>query len=76
MGNQISRHADPIPQSREGVMPLFTFTEVAPHVFRATKAQAVATWMQDEPSFRLIHVQAGLDDPSTTRRSGPTWSRR
>ena len=39
MGNQISRHADPILVSREGAMPMFTFTEVRPGHFRVTKAE-------------------------------------
>ncbi|SDJ27953.1 poly-gamma-glutamate synthesis protein (capsule biosynthesis protein) [Frankineae bacterium MT45] len=66
MGNQISRHADPVPASREGVMPVFTFTEVAPHVWKTTRVQADVTWMQFAPAFRLIDVAQGLADPATT----------
>ena len=66
MGNQISRHADPIDDSREGVMPEFTFTEVAPHRFRVTRALAIPTWMQISPKLRLIDVAAALRDPATT----------
>lgn len=54
MGNQISRHADPIADGREGIMPRVTFTEVSPHHFRVTSAQAVPTWMEDDPALRLI----------------------
>jgi hypothetical protein len=65
MGNQISRHADPIDDSREGVMPEFTFTEVAPHTFRVTKALAIPTWMDISPKLRLVDLAAALRDPST-----------
>jgi poly-gamma-glutamate capsule biosynthesis protein CapA/YwtB (metallophosphatase superfamily) len=66
MGNQISRHADPIDDSREGVMPRFTFTEVAPHRFRVTRAEAVPTWMDITPKLRLIDLPAALADPGVT----------
>ena len=46
MGNQISRHADPILVSREGAMPEFTFTEVRPGHFRVTKARVIPTLMR------------------------------
>jgi poly-gamma-glutamate synthesis protein (capsule biosynthesis protein) len=64
MGNQISRHADPIADSREGVMPRFTFTEVSPHHFRVTSAVAIPTWMDDSPQLRLIDLPVALRDPS------------
>ncbi|MGN6606854.1 MAG: CapA family protein [Jatrophihabitans sp.] len=60
MGNQISRHADPIAESREGVMPSVTFTETLPHHFVATRAAAIVTWMQDAPALRLIDVHRAL----------------
>jgi hypothetical protein len=60
MGNQISRHADPIAEGREGAMPTVTFTEVAPHRFRTTAAVAVPTWMEDEPKLRLIDLPRAL----------------
>jgi poly-gamma-glutamate synthesis protein (capsule biosynthesis protein) len=65
MGNQISRHADPIADGREGIMPRVTFTEVAPHRFVATRVEAIATWMQDTPQLRLIDIHRALADPST-----------
>jgi poly-gamma-glutamate synthesis protein (capsule biosynthesis protein) len=68
MGNQISRHADPIADGREGVMPKITFTEVAPHRFRATSAVAVPTWMQDSPALRLVDIPRALKSPSLTAR--------
>jgi poly-gamma-glutamate synthesis protein (capsule biosynthesis protein) len=60
MGNQISRHEDPIPEVREGIMPRVTFTEVRPHHFRTTLAEAIPTWMQDEPKLRLIDLPRAL----------------
>lgn len=65
MGNQISRHANPIAESREGVMPRVTFTEVSPRHFVVTKAEAIATWMQDTPQLRLIDLHRALADPAT-----------
>lgn len=65
MGNQISRHADPINDNREGVMPRFTFTEVKHGVFRLTKIEAIPTWMQLTPKLRLIDLPAALADPAT-----------
>lgn len=60
MGNQISRHADPIPEGRQGVMPKVTFTEMSPHRFRVTAAVAIPTWMEDEPKLRLIDLPRAL----------------
>jgi Bacterial capsule synthesis protein PGA_cap len=65
MGNQIARHAEPVNDNREGVMPRFTFTEVAPHRWRITKAEAIPTWMQITPTLRLIDLPAALADPAT-----------
>jgi poly-gamma-glutamate synthesis protein (capsule biosynthesis protein) len=45
MGNLIARHEKPIDDSREGVLAKFTFTEVRPHVFRVSRAEAVPVWM-------------------------------
>jgi poly-gamma-glutamate capsule biosynthesis protein CapA/YwtB (metallophosphatase superfamily) len=73
MGNQISRHADPVTESREGIMPKFTFTEVAAHRFRATKAEAIATWMDDSPRLRLIDLPAALRDPATPAAARGTY---
>lgn len=66
MGNQISRHADPIAAGREGVMPRFTFSETTPGHFAVTRAEAIPTWMQDEPKLRLIDIPRALADPDTT----------
>lgn len=66
MGNQISRHADPIAESREGVMPKVTFVEVTPHHFRVSAAVAIPTWMQDSPQLRLVDIPRALASPSTS----------
>jgi poly-gamma-glutamate capsule biosynthesis protein CapA/YwtB (metallophosphatase superfamily) len=68
MGNQISRHEDPIAEGREGVMPRVTFTEVGPHKFRATAAAAIPTWMQDSPALRLVDVPRALRSGTLTAR--------
>ena len=66
MGNQISRHADPIAEGREGVMPMITFTENAQHRFRVSSAVAIPTWMQDDPQLRLIDLPRSLAGTSPT----------
>lgn len=69
MGNQISRHAAPRDESREGVMARFTFTEAAPHRFTITRAEAIPTWMQISPRLRLVELRSALADPRTA--AGP-----
>jgi poly-gamma-glutamate synthesis protein (capsule biosynthesis protein) len=66
MGNQISRHADPIADGREGILARFTFTETSPGHFAVTRAEAIPTWMQDVPKLRLIDIPRALADPATT----------
>jgi poly-gamma-glutamate synthesis protein (capsule biosynthesis protein) len=68
MGNQISRHEDPIAEGREGIMPKVTFSEVSPHHFRASAAVAIPTWMQDQPDLRLIDIPRALASDTTTAR--------
>jgi poly-gamma-glutamate synthesis protein (capsule biosynthesis protein) len=68
MGNQISRHEDPIAEGREGVMPEVTFTEVRPHHFRASLVRAIPTWMQDVPDLRLLDIPRVLASGSATPR--------
>jgi poly-gamma-glutamate synthesis protein (capsule biosynthesis protein) len=66
MGNLIARHEKPIDDSREGILAKFTFTEVRPHVFRVSRAEAIPVWMQIEPTLRLIDLPRALGDPATT----------
>lgn len=66
MGNQISRHEDPIAEGREGIMPKVTFTEIAPHRYRATSVVAIPTWMQDSPQLRLLDIPRTLASGTAT----------
>lgn len=65
MGNQISRHADPILVSREGAMPLVTFAKQDGR-WRAIRAEVVPTLMQLGPPLRLIDLRLALKDPATS----------
>ena len=78
MGNQISRHEDPIADGREGIMPDVTFTEVRPHHFRATLVRAIPTWMQDVPDLRLLDIPRVLAAGTATprQRHEVTFARR
>jgi poly-gamma-glutamate synthesis protein (capsule biosynthesis protein) len=66
MGNQISRHADPVLVSREGAMAVFTFTETSPGHFSVTRAEVVPTLMQLTPKLLLIDLPRAVADPSTS----------
>ena len=72
MGNQISRHAEPNDDNREGVMPIFTFTETA-GTWQVSKVEAVPTWMQLTPALRLIDLPAALADPATSAADRATY---
>ncbi len=65
MGNQIARHADPVLPSREGAMPLVTFSKVAGR-WQATRAEVVPTLMQLTPKLRLIDLRLALANPATS----------
>jgi poly-gamma-glutamate synthesis protein (capsule biosynthesis protein) len=67
MGNQISRHADPILVSREGAMPLVTFAEQNGH-WRATRAEVVPTLMQLGPPLRLIDLRLAVRTAPATEK--------
>ncbi|HEY3714277.1 MAG TPA: CapA family protein [Jatrophihabitantaceae bacterium] len=72
MGDQISRHAEIRNDDREGAMPRFTFTEVAPHTWKTTLAEAIPTWVDVAPNVRLIDLPAALASsaPSAAVREG------
>jgi poly-gamma-glutamate synthesis protein (capsule biosynthesis protein) len=72
MGNQIARHADPVLPSREGAMPLVTFSKVDGH-WRATRAEVVPTLMQLTPKLRLIDLRLALTDPATSAADRATY---
>jgi hypothetical protein len=65
MGDQISRHAVIRDDDREGAMPRFTFTEVALHRWKITKAEAIPTWVDVAPQIRLVDLPAALGSPAT-----------
>jgi poly-gamma-glutamate synthesis protein (capsule biosynthesis protein) len=59
MGNQVAEQGFSR-ATRDGVMPRFTFTEVRPHVFRVTKAEAIPTYMDLGRPQRLIDLPHAL----------------
>jgi poly-gamma-glutamate capsule biosynthesis protein CapA/YwtB (metallophosphatase superfamily) len=67
MGNQIAWQSQAY-DTRDGIMPRFTFTEVSPGVFRATKAEVIPTymWLDGSPA-RLYDVSAVLDSPDVPK---------
>jgi hypothetical protein len=65
MGNQVARHLEPVFANREGLMSRFTFTEVAPHKWRITLAEAIPTWVDLNPDIRLVDLPTALADPAT-----------
>jgi poly-gamma-glutamate synthesis protein (capsule biosynthesis protein) len=73
MGNQISRHEQPNDDNREGVMPIFTFTQSASGAWAVSRVEAVPTWMQITPQLRLIDLPAALADPSTSAADRATY---
>ncbi len=73
MADQISRHAQIRNDDREGAMPCFTFTEVAPHRWRIVRAEAVPTWVDVAPKIRLIDLPAALASPSTPSELRDTY---
>lgn len=73
MGNQVARHANPVDASREGIMPVITFTERADGTFRATAAQIIPTWMQITPKLRLIDLKDALADPGLSAGKRATY---
>ena len=73
MGNQLARHADPVLPSREGAMPLVTFTEAKDGTWHATRAEVVPTLMQLAPQLRLIDLRQALADPDTSDADRATY---
>jgi poly-gamma-glutamate synthesis protein (capsule biosynthesis protein) len=70
MGNEIARHEDPVPASREGVMPRLTFTQSTDGHWRVSHVDAVPTWVDISPKIRLITLSAALaNHPAAEQRS-------
>jgi poly-gamma-glutamate capsule biosynthesis protein CapA/YwtB (metallophosphatase superfamily) len=60
MGNEVAWQTQQ-QDTRDGVMPEFTFTELRPGVFRVTTARAIATFMLlNGASGRLVEVPRAL----------------
>jgi len=60
MGNEVAWQTQQ-QDTRDGVMPEFTFTEVQPGVFRVTKAQAIPTFMLlSGGSGKLVEIPRAL----------------
>jgi poly-gamma-glutamate capsule biosynthesis protein CapA/YwtB (metallophosphatase superfamily) len=65
MGNQVAWQNQAY-DTRDGIMPRFTFTEVSPEVFKVTRAEVIPThmWLDGAPA-RLYDINAALADPQT-----------
>jgi poly-gamma-glutamate synthesis protein (capsule biosynthesis protein) len=63
MGNEVA-FQNQAQDTRDGILPQFTFTEVRPGVFRVTRAEVrpVHMWLDSRPT-RLYDVAATLADP-------------
>jgi poly-gamma-glutamate synthesis protein (capsule biosynthesis protein) len=63
MGNEVA-FQNQAQDTRDGIMPFFTFTEVRPAVFRVTRAEVfpIHMWLDSRP-VRLYDVAAALADP-------------
>jgi len=59
MGNQVATQPFSLP-TQDGVMPRFTFTEVTPHHFVVTKAEAIPTYVNLDQPIRLIDLPSAL----------------
>lgn len=71
VGNEIAYQSTAEPSRHEGVMPRFTFTELAPGHWKVTKVEAIATWIAVSPRVRIVDLAAAVADPATSaaRRS-------
>ena len=63
MGNEVA-YQDQADDTRDGIIPRFTFTETGPGEFRVTKAEVIPIhmWLDGRPT-RLLDVPAVLADP-------------
>jgi Bacterial capsule synthesis protein PGA_cap len=67
MGNQVARHAKPVNDNREGIMPEFTFSETSPGHWKVTKAVAIPTWVSLSPNIRVVDLLAHPSVSSATQ---------
>jgi poly-gamma-glutamate synthesis protein (capsule biosynthesis protein) len=66
MGNQVANQVQ-AQNTRDGIMPRFTFSEVKPGVFRVTRAEVIPTHMWLNGPRRLLDIPRVLADPDTPR---------
>jgi hypothetical protein len=66
MGNEVA-YQNQADDTRDGIIPRFTFTEVRPGEFRVTKAEVVPIhmWLDTKPT-RLLVVPTTIADPHAT----------
>jgi Bacterial capsule synthesis protein PGA_cap len=67
MGNQLARHADPINDNREGIMPVFRFSETSPGHWHVAKAIAIPTWVTLTPDIRVVDLLDTSAESSAAR---------
>ena len=65
MGNHIARQSDAYPARHEGVMPRFTFTELASGRWVVTKVEAIATWIDVTSRIRIVDLASAIANPAT-----------
>ena len=66
MGNELA-YQNQADDTRDGIIPRFTFTEIRPGQFRVTKAEVIPIhmWLDSRPT-RLLNVPATLADPNAS----------
>jgi poly-gamma-glutamate capsule biosynthesis protein CapA/YwtB (metallophosphatase superfamily) len=66
MGNEVA-YQNQADDTRDGIIPRFTFTETRPGQFRVTKAEVIPIhmWLDTKPT-RLLNVPATLADPKAS----------
>ncbi|WP_083931779.1 CapA family protein [Nocardiopsis salina] len=63
LGNQIAgQSSPPIDSRREGVMAQVEFTETEPGTWEAGGLQAVPTWVEVEPDYRVVDLASAVED--------------
>lgn len=65
LGNTLARHGFPVDANREGVIARFTFTQDASGAFRATRAEAIPTWLSMKPKIRVVPIAQTITGMAT-----------
>jgi poly-gamma-glutamate synthesis protein (capsule biosynthesis protein) len=63
MGNEVA-YQNQLPDTQDGIIPRFTFTEVSPGVFRVTKAEVLPIHMWLGQTVRLYDTTSAIADQS------------